>query len=88
MDFDPTTGELKGVRPEGKLTLNDAKNIYDANKKHKDDIIKGAKATANFAVNANEKYNTVNSSTSTTTKKDPLTNNAFSNLFGKNKKEI
>ena len=84
MDFDPTTGELKGVRPDIKMSMSDAKSIYDANKKYippKEDILKGAKAAANYASEANDKYSSGNN----TVKKDPLTNSAFSNLFGKKK---
>lgn len=74
MEFDPKTGQVIGVKPDVKMSAQDAKNIYDNNK---ETIHAGAAASAKFAKNVAENQ-----------KNDPLTtsgggkSNAFANLFG------
>ena len=81
LGFDSNTGQVNSIKPDVKMNLNDAKNIYNANKQYlptKDQIIDGAKTTGKYI----EKSGVLESEPIKEKKKDPLTN-----LFGFGKKK-
>jgi hypothetical protein len=71
------SGQVNSIKPDVKMSVNDAKNIYNANKQYlptKDQMIDGAKKTGNYI----EKSGIMESEpVKEVKKKDPLTN-----LFG------
>lgn len=71
-NYDPKTGEVGDVKVDVKMTIQDAKKLYETNKQYlpsKEQIIDGAKATNNAVQKSGILENKE--------KKDPLTN-----LFG------
>jgi hypothetical protein len=74
MEFDPQSGEVVGVKPDIKMSSQDAKNIYNNNR---ETIHSVASTSGKFVKQVAESQKKDNN--------DPLTNKVYSNLFGQKK---